>query len=312
MRSPWLSLCILVSAFTLPARESKPDEPNKVPAPPADSMGGEKAGQVRDDNGLKMKLVWCPPGKFTSREDGHRDEVHVVLTRGFWLGKYEVTQSEWKQVMATDPWNDKDRRKEEFDDFTIEGDDFPATYVSWDNAIEFCRKLTDRERKADRVPEGWEYSLPTEAQWEYACRAGTKTTFNFGDDESKLGDYAWFFDNAAAADEYYAHEVGRKKSNGWGLYDMHGNISEWCRDFYDHRFRGGNDPEETKRRGQYGCRVVRGGNWHNDAENCSSSYHWGERPWTGGDSTLGFRLALSRIPPGKPANTGAKNPGIDK
>ncbi len=154
-------------------------------------MKGEKAGQVRDDNGLKMKLVWCPPGKFTMgsplTESDRRDDeaqVEVTLTKGFWLGRCEVSQSEWKQAMGIEPWVGKGRA-------IIEGDDFPATFVSWDDATAFCRKLTEQERKAGRLSEDWEFALPTEAQWEWACRAGTDTKFSFGDDESKLGDYAW-------------------------------------------------------------------------------------------------------------------------
>jgi formylglycine-generating enzyme required for sulfatase activity len=141
-----------------------------------------------------------------------------AFNRGFWLGKYEVTQSEWKQGLGTEPWQDKE--------FTKEGDDFPATIVSWDDAMNFCRGLTEQERIAGRLPESWEYTLPTEAQWERACRARTETNFSFGDDDSKLVEYAWFHGTTWKDGEPYAHRVGQKKPNPWGLYDMHGNVGE--------------------------------------------------------------------------------------
>ena len=204
----------LAAAFSLLAvTDCRSDEPANVEKPAADPMLGKKLGQVRDDNGLKMKLVWCPPGfltmeqveiveePVTTEDEEDEDEpapktrrvekitpVKVLLTQGYWLGKYEVTQSEWKQVMKTEPWKDQD--------VTKEGADFPATFVSWNDATDFCRKLTEQERQAGRLSNDWEYTLPTEAQWERACRARTETRFSFGDDESKLGDYAWFGDNA--------------------------------------------------------------------------------------------------------------------
>jgi formylglycine-generating enzyme required for sulfatase activity len=150
--------------------------------------------------------------------------VKVFVTTGYWLGKYEVTQAEWKQLMRTEPWKGKNPTKD--------GDDSPATYVSWDDAMAFCRKLTEQERQSGRLPSDWEYNLPTEAQWERACRARAQTKFSFGDDASKLGEYAWFNGNAGNAGEQYAHRVGQKKPNPWGLCDMHGNVWEWCRDDY--------------------------------------------------------------------------------
>ncbi len=119
--------------------------------------------------------------------------------------------------------------------------DCPATHVSWVDATEFCKKLTAIERKA-RMLRGEEYRLPTEAEWEYACRAGTKTTYSFGDDEKQLGEYAWFDGNALNAGEEYAHKVGLKKSNPWGLHDMYGKLREWCSDRYGDQLAGGVDP----------------------------------------------------------------------
>jgi formylglycine-generating enzyme required for sulfatase activity len=270
----------------------KSEEPDKAKKSAVDTMLGKEPGQARDDNGLKLKLVWCPPGKFTmgspkSEADRNNDEdqVEVALTKGFWLGKFEATRSEWKQMMANEPWNDGQR-------IVVEGaDDIPATNVRWEEGMEFCRKLTERERQAGRVPEGWEYTLPTEAQWERACRAQTETRFSFGDDESKLGEYAWFAGNATKSDEKTPHHVGQKKPNAWGLYDMHGNVWEFCRD-WSGKLPGGSDPEVTQLGVTDHHRAIRGGSWGNTAWSCRSAERAGSI--VGARNVyLGFRVARS-------------------
>jgi formylglycine-generating enzyme required for sulfatase activity len=255
------------------------------------TMLGTHAGQTRDDNGLKTKLVWCPPGEFTmgspkNEEDRSFDEneVQVSLTKGFWLGQHEVTQSEWQRVMQTTPWSGKE--------YVKEGDEYPATYVSWNDATQFCGKLTEQERSAGRIPEGWTYSVPTESQWEYACRAGTKTRFSFGDSESDLGDYSWFIKNALDVGEH-AHKVSQKKSNRFGLYDMHGNVSEWCRDWYAQELPRGADPPGPST-GSY--RVYRGGDYTCTAKFCRSADRNFNSPGYR-EHLIGFRLAA--VPSGK-------------
>ena len=168
--------------------------------------------------------------------------VHeVTISKPFYMGIYEVTQAQWKAVMGTEPWMAKQAlgfarmqpRPEGFDDY-------PVAFVDSYDAIEFCRKLS---KKTGRT-----VSLPTEAQWEYACRAGTTTTFSFGDDLSKLIDYGWYGGIHAGQKEDYAHRVGQLKPNPWGLYDMHGNVWEFCSDWYDKDFYGRSpsvDPENT-------------------------------------------------------------------
>jgi formylglycine-generating enzyme required for sulfatase activity len=266
-----------------------------------------------------MKLVWCPPGFFKMENVGvviepaavnvdeqsdddfdPKDEpsprprqtvqitpVKVFLSNGYWLGKFEVTQSEYRQVMETEPWKGRDSTKE--------GADFPATWVSWNDAIEFCRKLTEQERVAGRLSNDWIYTLPTEAQWERACRARTETRFSFGDTVLRLGDYAWFEGNAFNAGEAYAHQVGHKRANPWGLFDMHGNAWEWCLDVYTEKLIGGRDPEvKLVEKRQELLRVGRGGGWDIGGEFCRSGFRCGNQP----DLRFrigGFRLALSAV-----------------
>lgn len=186
--------------------------------------------------GAIMEFVWIAPGTFvmgTTEEQGQllqskefpeewsfEDEQpahEVTISKGFYLGKYEITQSQWEGVMGTRPW--------EGQDFVQENPSHPAVYISWDDMQDFIHRLN--QAAGDSL-----YRLPTEAEWEYACRAGTNTLWSFGDDESRLGDYAWYFDNAWGVGEGYAHQVGTKLSNPWGLYDMHGNVSEWVQDWY--------------------------------------------------------------------------------
>ena len=259
------------------------------PSPSADSQfdelfAGIEAGQIRDDNGLKLKLVWCPPGEFlmvSPAEEHGADgvdpgQVRVILQQGFWLGKYELTQAQWKQVMETEPWRGGEDVRE--------GADYPATFVSWDDAMKFCCKLTEQEQIAGHLPDGWQITLPTEAQWEYACRAGTTSRYAFGGDP--VLEHAWFAENSTRVKESYAHRVGLKRENAWGLHDMHGNVWELCRDVYDERLPGGRDPEITAG-GAF--RVIRGGSWNYRAGICRWDRLWNVPSFR--YNYVGFRLA---------------------
>jgi len=241
----------------------------------------------RVTNSIGMELVEIPAGKFTmgspeDEKDHHEDEaqVRVTLTQPFGLGKTEVTQGQWKEVRGTEPWDGQKYIKSD--------KDCPATFVTWDDATEFCKKLTAIEREAGTLKANEEYRLPTEAEWEYACRAGTTTAFSFGDDESKLGEYAWFKDSALN----YAPKVGLKKSNPWGLHDMHGNVWEWCSDWADSTLQGGTDPVGPE---EGSLRVGRGG-WGRDPGRCRSADRGGIDPSLRNDS-LGFRVARSQSAP---------------
>ncbi|MBT5122983.1 MAG: formylglycine-generating enzyme family protein, partial [Planctomycetaceae bacterium] len=187
---------------------------------PAEQPSEQAAESIT--NTMKLKLI--PAGTFLmgspESEEGHEDDEtqhKVTISKPFYMQTTEVTQGQWKAVMGTEPWKGEDDVKE--------GPDYAASYVSWDDAIDYCKKLSEKEGKT--------YRLPTEAEWEYACRAGTETAWSFGNDEKELGDYAWNLKNAYDIGKGYAHQVGQKRPNAFGLYDMHGNVYEWCHDYYE-------------------------------------------------------------------------------
>ena len=183
------------------------------------------------------------------------------------MGVYEVTQEQYEAVMGTNP-------------SMFKGPENPVEQVSWNDAVEFCKKLSTKTGKMVR--------LPTEAQWEYACRAGSKTAFGYGDDAdySNLGDYAWYTNNS----ESKTHPVGQKKPNAWGLYDMHGNVWEWCSDWHAESYANAKttDPQGP---GSGTHRVVRGGGWCNDPQGCRSAFRFRLTP-DRRDYNIGFRVAV--------------------
>jgi len=225
---------------------------------------------VRNSIGINLKLL--PPGSYTmGRVSGGDEEPYrATLTRPFFLSVHEVTNAQWKRVMGSTPstWNDDNR---------------PVEQVSWQDAMEFCQKLSalPEEKAAGRV-----YRLPTEAEWEYACRAGTTTRFSFGDDLSAAGDFGWFDFNAGSQ----THPVGEKKPNGFGLYDMHGNVWEWCSDMYGPYPKGeASDPQGAF---EGSARVIRGGCWlFSAARGRSAGRLWADPSIR--RHNLGLRLALS-------------------
>ena len=232
--------------------------------------------------------VWLPPGRFTmgspasevDRGSNEGPQTVVILAHGFYMGQHEVTQGEYQAVMGSN-----------ISYFT--GDlNRPAESVNWFDARDYCANLTQQERTAGRLPAGWVYRLPTEAEWEYAARAGTTTRFSFGDDAgyTKLGEYAWYSSNSGSA----THAVQTKKPNSWGLYDMAGNVWEWCSD-WNGSYPGGSviDPVGPAS-GSY--RVGRGGSWYSDGRHCRSAIRASQTP----DfryNIVGFRAVLA---PGQP------------
>lgn len=223
-------------------------------------------------NSIGMKLVLIPKGTFT------RGNSPVTISRDYYLGVYEVTQSQYEKVMGNNLSHFQGDNVA-----NVDSSNHPVEGVSWENAVEFCRRLSElpEEKKAGRV-----YRLPTEAEWEYACRAGSKTTYSFGDDEGQLGDYAWFRGNSGGR----THPVGQKKPNAWGLYDMHGNVWEWCADWFGHYPKEAVTDPVGPAEGV--LRVGRGGGWFNGAADCGSSIRsWSSPAYRARND--GVRLALS-------------------
>ena len=221
---------------------------------------------------VNLDMIWCPPGTFTmgSPEDelgrvwgwivgrfSNETQHSVTLSSGYWLSKYEVTQAQYQTVMGNNPSNFK-------------GANLPVEQLTWDEAMDFCAKLTEQEQAAGRLPMNYKYTLPTEAQWEYACRAGTTTALNSGKNLSdkyecpEMDEVGWYKANSNAQ----THPVGQKLPNAWGLYDMHGNVEEWCLD------RFGNYPTSavTDPVGSIGSDLGRGGSWNSDADHCRSAF----------------------------------------
>lgn len=232
---------------------------------------------ITNSFGIKLRLIGSGTfmmGSLDSEADRDFDETQyrVTLTKSYYLGTTQVTQGQWKSVMGTTPW--KGQR------CVLEGSNHAASHVNWNDAVKFCRKLSAEEGKT--------YRLPTEAEWEYACRAGTTTAYSFGDDASQLSDYGWFVKNANDMGEQYAHAVGLKRSNGFGLYDMHGNVWEWCSDWY-HDYPTGSVTDPQGGIGGYD-RVFRGGSWGVDAAFCRSAHR---SPFVQSHLYSGLRLALS-------------------
>ena len=197
----------------VPPAPAPPAEPTRPMRPTTPAPTPEPGHAVT--NSIGMKLVYIKPGTFTmgspaNEEDRDKDETQhrVTISQGFYMGAYEVTQDEYRKVMGTNPAHSK------------RGGNYPVDRISWYDAVRFCGKLS---RMDDRI-----YRLPTEAEWEYACRAGSTSAFCFGDPDSRLSAYAWYLSNAGKA----THPVGQRRSNAWGLYDMHGNVWERCQDWY--------------------------------------------------------------------------------
>jgi len=233
----------------------------------ADSLGVP----INTTNSIGMRLVLIPPGEFqmgSPAGDGvassdEKPHHNVRITKPFYLGVCEVTQEQYERVMAQNPSRFKGDPQR------------PVGYVSWTGAAEFCRKLSEKE--------GVTYRLPTEAEWEYACRAGTTTRYYFGDDEASLGEYACCGKT---------HAVGEKKPNAWGLYDMHGNVWEWCHDWADENYYAVSPTDDPPGPETGSIRSIRGGSIRFVARNCRAADRSGRGALTGWYA-LGFRVARS-------------------
>jgi formylglycine-generating enzyme required for sulfatase activity len=228
-----------------------------------------------------MKLVLIPAGEFLMgsaesaralpepQSEGEYPQHRVRLNQPFYLGVHELTQQQYERVMGVHPSYSK-------------GPQHPVQNVSWDDAVKFCDTLS-------ALPEEWAagrtYRLPTEAEWEYACRAGTTTHYSFGDDPAVLGDYAWFQANASEG----THTVGQKRPNAWGLYDMHGNLWEWCADWFGEDYYEHSTVDDPTGPATGTVRMHRGGCWLAPASYCRSAYRFTYQPPHG--ILVGFRVA---------------------
>ncbi|MEX0938216.1 MAG: formylglycine-generating enzyme family protein [Pirellulales bacterium] len=255
---------------------------------------GSRAGREREAAGIR--LCSCPPGKFVMgsppaelerRPD--EDQVEVTLSKGFWMSKFEATQGDWKRVMGKLPGP--------LTAELPEGDRFPVGNVNFAEAEAFCQKLTELARQSGELPKDWEFRLPTEAQWEYACRAETHTATSFGDTlSSKQANFKGEPYNGAEPGPSLgrAAKVGSYPANPWGLHDMHGNTFEWCRDWYHPKLPGGVDPDLYLATAS--SRVRRGGCWMDEGWPCRSAFRLRFEPHRRYDH-IGFRVVAVNVAP---------------
>jgi formylglycine-generating enzyme required for sulfatase activity len=252
-------------------------------APDLDAWNESAAPHL--DTGPFEGMVWIAPGRFvmgSPTEEPGRDpdegpQTQVTLTRGFWIAIHEVTQAEYALVMGTNPSQHTGDTRH------------PVERVNWREAMNYCARLTRLRESQETLPDGYAYRLPTEAEWEYACRAGTSSRFAHGDDldERLIGDYAWFTENSESS----THPVGSRQPNPWGLYDVHGNVFEWCLDSATNSHPGG-QVEDYRSPNSGLLRTARGGSWLYGAKASRSANRdcYGE---TTRCSDLGFRIVLA-------------------
>jgi len=250
--------------FVVSAIDSRANRSQELPInlKVSDKPARGKVEKIDLGQGVILEMVYIRGGSFQmgspeSEKDRGSDEgpVHTVMLSDFWIGKYEITQKQWQAIMGNNPSNWK-------------GEDLPVENVSWNDCQEFCRKLSEKTGKR--------FTLPTESQWEYSCRAGSQTRFCFGDSDSGLEEYAWYWDNSQTGQTRQTHPVGQKKPNVWGLYDMHGNVWEWCQDWHHDNYNGAPADGSAWELPAGSVRVLRWGSWYNNPRNCrSASRNWG-------------------------------------
>jgi formylglycine-generating enzyme required for sulfatase activity len=241
---------------------------------------------------VAMDMIWCPPGTFTmgspttegGRQSDREDEHNVTLTKGFYLGKYEVTQGQYKAIMGSNP-----------SEFNATGNDNrPVEGVVWSDAAAFCNVLTFREFEAGRLPAGWAYVLPSESQWEYACRAGTTTSYSWGNTIiSTNANYNWDGGATDGSDFKQTRDVGKYSANPWGFFDMHGNVWEWTADWYQATYPVGNPVVDPKGPSTGSVYVSRGGAWFITGNLLRSATRSFYGPQNG--FRIGFRISLQKI-----------------
>jgi formylglycine-generating enzyme required for sulfatase activity len=272
--------CQVASPVPAPTSAPPPPPPPPVsalavaPIPPVPAELAGLLSHLAADPGIT--LVPIPAGTFmmgsaddeADRGDDEGPQTQVTLTKDFFLGTTDVTQGQYEALMGTNP-----------SDFKAVGPNAPVEEISWAAAMAFCQKLTERERGAGRLPAGYVFNLPTEAQWEYACRAGT--TEAYAGDPAEM---AWYDDNSGGT----THPVGGKRPNAWGLYDMTGNVYQWCLDWYGKYPGGAVTDWAGPAMGKW--HILRGGSWYYTELYCRSAYRDYDPGFIG--NILGFRVAL--------------------
>ncbi len=235
--------------------------------------------QYRYDPRDPIEFVPIPAGEFEmggTKVDNEQPVHRVRISHGFEMGKYVVTQAQWEGLMGTTLRQQRDQGNKNWP-LCGEGADYPMYYMSWEEAQEFCCKLNERG-------DGYTYRLPTEAEWEYACRAGS-----IGDYAGNLSDMAWYEGNCGGK----THPVGKKRANAWGLYDMHGNVWEWCGDWYAANYYERSPSTDPQGPSTGSHRVFRGGGWLDPATSCRSAHRGAATPGYRGNG-FGFRLVRMR------------------
>ncbi len=257
-----------VAAWALPARQPE-DREKKVLARFAEEFVELTPGKGKFPASFEMG------SSSPAAPASEKPVVKITFKRPFAMARYEVTQELYQAVMGKNPSRWRGPRNS-------------VEMVNWDEASTFCTKVTALLRKHRLIAASDVVRLPSEAEWEYACRAGTKTAYSFGDREADLGDHAWFKGNAAGNDP----PVGKKKPNAWGLYDMHGYVWEWCADAWSSTHRGASPDGAARSDKREKDRVVRGGSWADPADRARSAYR-GHRATTFRSDSVGFRCVRS-------------------
>ena len=280
--------------------EAAPSPTAASPQPPTPGHGG---GDSIITNSIGMKLVLIPDGEFLMGSDKADDpdaaddeqpRHPVRIARPFYLAQTEVTQGQYQAVTGQSPSYFKLAQTEvtqgkyravtgQSPSYFKGSDDWPVEQVSWNDAVEFCEKLNELEKGELG---GARYRLPTEAEWEYACRARSTTRYSFGDDAASLAEFAWYGGGSGSKTQ----PVGEKRPNAWNLYDMHGNVWEWCQDWYDHKYYARSPGADPPGALQGACRVRRGGGWGSDPQGARSAFRYGGTPEYR-DNGVGFRVA---------------------
>ncbi len=244
---------------------------------------------------ISMDMIFCPPGTFTmgsptneTGREGDETQHQVTLSHGFYLGKHEITQAQYQAVMngnsaglSADPSQYK-------------GSNRPVEKVSWNDVKVFLTRLNAMEQTAGRLPTGWKYVLPTESQWEYACRAGTTTAYSWGDDiNSSRANYNWDGGGNDGNDFKQTRDVGQYAANPWGFFDMHGNVWEWTADWYQAAYPTGNPVVDPTGPASGSNRVLRGGSWSSDGSRLRSARRGNDTPGTR-NTDVGFRVGFQQ------------------